>query len=127
MKTFSHHFAGLVFSVLAFGCCAVTNGEELVMRTAKVPLSHDFAKRVAVDHHDACRVMADFGIDYPVLVQQALDGHPRAIRLILSLPWIARFDGAVAESYAATRYKIVMLVGDEKLVSAITPMKQGLN
>jgi len=97
------------------------------MRTAEVKVTHDFAKRVATDHHDTCRAMAGFGIDYPVLVQQALNGEPRAIRLMLSVAQVAMFDGAVAESFAATRSKVAFLVGDEKLAAAYERFHRGVD
>lgn len=127
MKAIRHYLSVSVICSVAVVGCTITNAEQRGERTTSVPLSHPFAKRVASDHHDTCRAMASFGIDYPVLVQRALDGQPGAIRLMLSLPWIARIDGAVAESYAATRYKIVVKVGDDKLVAALMPCKQGIN
>lgn len=110
---------------VAVACCASAGAQPAGTRTAEVTLSHKVAKQVAANHHDTCRALARLGIDYPVLVQQALDGQPGAIRLLLSLPSIARFDGAVATSYAATRYRVAMLVGDEKLFAACEPLDEG--
>lgn len=118
MKTTSTYILSLIVGTLIFIGGDLAHAEQKGMRTAEVKLTHAFAKRVAEDHHDTCKAMAEFGIDYPVLVQRALDGEPRAIRLMLSLARMARFDGAVAESYSATRYKVAMLVGDDKLIEA---------
>ena len=127
MKTAHRHLTALAFGVVTASCCSIASAERQVLRATDVELVHAFAKQVATDHHDICRAMANIGIDYPALVQQALDGNPRAIRLMLSLPWIARFDGAVATSYAITSYKVAMMVGDKKLVAAFDPYQEGVN
>ena len=101
--------------------------EQNVARTGSVVLTHPLAKQIVKDHHDTCKAMTIIGVDYPVLIQQALEGEPRAIRLMFSLAQVVKFDGAVAESYAATRYKVVSTVGDEKLVGAYSKSTKGVD
>lgn len=119
MRVFKQLLGSAVSGVLGFSVITLASGDQVGMRTADVKLTHEFAKRVALDHHDTCRRMANSGIDYPVLIQRALDGDLNAIRLFLFRHEVFRVDGAVAASYSQTRFKLAMLVGDEKLTSAL--------
>ena len=91
--------------------------ENQEYRTATVKLTHQLAIDSAA-YDDLCGQMADIGIDYPVLLQRALDGKDAAIRLLVWAGENAHLDGAASEGYSYTMVKAARRIGDAKLASA---------
>jgi|GEM_PF-6983625 len=89
-------------------------------RTSKTKLTHELAKESGIG--EAASVMQRAGIDYPALIQHALDGDERALKLFFWASKNMGFDGAAAEEHVADMLYIVEQLGDEKLAKALLKM-----
>lgn len=108
----------------AIGLCASLSAgaEDENYRTAGIKLSHQIAKD-SVSYDDLCATMASIGIDFPVLLQRALDGEGAATRLLIWAGENAGLDGAASEGYSYTMVKVAKKIGDDKLAAAIEGLK----
>ncbi|MDA7881501.1 hypothetical protein N9A94_04280 [Akkermansiaceae bacterium] len=118
MNSLRHfHFIALGFAIL-LSQIPSASAEDKEYRTAAVKLTHQLSKDSA-EYGDLCGTMAAIGIDYPVLLQGALDGKPAAIRLLIWAGENAGLDGAASEGYSYTMVKVAKKIGDAKLASAV--------
>ena len=92
-------------------------GGEAEARTTGVKLRHKLAKE-AVDYRDLNAMAAATGIDYPVVVELALDGKRGAIFLLLWMAGNASLDGAGAEGYSYTMVRVAREIGDKAIGEA---------
>jgi hypothetical protein len=92
-------------------------GGEAESRTTGVNLRHKIAQE-AVDYSDLNAMAAAMGIDYPVLVERALDGKRGAMFLLLWMAGNASLDGAGAEGYSDTMVRVAREIGDKAIGEA---------
>jgi hypothetical protein len=107
--------------VIALGGCFPFAGmcpaEERGERTSGVVLTHELAKE-AVGDSDLNAMAAGIGIDYPVLLQRAMEGKRGAVFLLLWMAGNAGLDGAGAEGYSYTVVRAAKVIGDKALSEA---------
>ena len=96
--------------------------EDMDYRTAKIELTHQMAKD-SVGYDDLCATMSGIGIDFPVLLQRALDGHDGAVRLLIWAGENAGLDGAASEGYSYTMVRAARKIGDDKMATAAKELK----
>ena len=89
-------------------------GDEAESRTTGVKLRHKLAQE-AVGYGDLNAMAAATGIDYPVLVERALDGKRSAMFLLLWMAGNASLDGAGAEGYSDTMVRVAREIGDKAI------------
>lgn len=92
-------------------------GGEAESRTTGVKLRYKLAQE-AVDYSDLNAMAAATGIDYPVLVERALDGKRGAMFLLLWMAGNASLDGAGAEGYSYTMVRVAREIGDKAMGEA---------
>ena len=83
-------------------------------RTPGAKLTHKLAQE-AVGYSDLNAMAAAVGIDYPVLVERALDGKRGAIFLLLWMAGNAPLDGAGSDEYTDTMFRVAQKIGDKTL------------
>ncbi len=85
-------------------------------RSSEVKLTHEISKE-AVNYKDLNGMASDIGIDFPVLLEQALKGNEKQKRSsVFLLLWMAEnapLDGAGAEGYTNTLIRVAKLIGDD--------------
>ena len=86
-----------IFSTIIL--CSGLKAEEEHFRTGSVKLTSKLALESIPS--DTAIVMAGSGIDFPVLLQQALEGNVKAVRLLFWTSANVGLDGAAADGFCA--------------------------
>ena len=119
-----NHFkrCSLLAYALSFSPLLSVNAENTNYRTSRIELTHQMAKD-ATANRDLLATMSGMGIDFPVLLQRALGGEERAVRLLIWTGEHAGLDGAASEGYSYTLVKVAKKIGDEKMAAAAKQLK----
>ena len=97
------------------------NAEEAPFRTGKVKLTSKIAKDSFPS--EISQVMAGVGIDFPVIVQQALSGSESAVKLLFWSSSNVGLDGAAADSFGYYLLEVAEKIGDAKLSEILSSIK----
>lgn len=113
----------LFLLLIAIGFCPwlSASAEDTVNRTADIKVTHQIAKDSVGGN--VCTTMAGMGIDFPILLQRALDGEDRAIRLLIWAGEHAGLDGAASEGYSYAMIEAAKKIGDVRLAAAVKVLK----
>lgn len=97
------------------------SAEDTANRTADIKLTHQIAKDSVGG--DVCTTMAGIGIDFPVLLQRALDGEDKAVCLLIWAGEHAGLDGAASEGYSFAMVEAAKKIGDVRMAAAVKALK----
>lgn len=117
MKILKSTPAVVLVSAGCFLFAGICPAEERGARTSGVVLTYKLA-RDAVGDSDLNAMAAGIGIDYPVLLQCAMEGKRGAVFLLLWMAANAGLDGAGAEGYSYTMVRAAKIIGDKDLCEA---------
>ena len=109
----------ITFSCLFFN--SRLKGEEAHFRTATIKLT----SKIAIDStpSETAQVMAGAGIDFPVLLQQAVNGSEPAVKLLLWTSSNVGLDGAAADGFGYYLLEIAKKIGDAKFSKVLSSIK----
>ncbi len=117
MKSAQSRPAVMIGAVGCFFFSGISPAEEKNSRTSDVPLTHTIAQE-SVGYSDLNAMAGRVGIDYPVLLQRALDRQRGAVFLLLWMAANAPLDGAGSEGYTCTMVRAAKIIEDQFLSEA---------
>lgn len=114
-----------VISVLTFSWC-VFSGNQLKAEEGNFrPSGVKLTSKIAIDsiRGETAAMMTEAGIDFPVLMQHALDGREVAVRLLFWASNNVGLDGAGADGFGHYLLPVAQKTGDAKLVKILSSIK----
>ena len=95
--------------------------EEAHFRTATVKLT----SKIAIDSapSETAQVMTAAGIDFPILLQQAVNGSEAAVKLLFWSSSNVDLDGAAADGFGYYLLEVAEKIGDAKLSKILSSIK----
>jgi len=120
----SNAFLKILSLSTTLGCLFFSNplqAEEANLRTATVKLT----SKIALDSSpsETAQVMTAAGIDFPILLQQAMNGSEAAVKLLFWSSSNVGLDGAAADGFGYYLLEVAEKIGDAKLSKALSSIK----